>query len=337
MIHKTKSITLKKQLGVQLDQNAVEMVDRTICIKHTAGMLFVRIRYLSIDPYIRNRLTPGRTRYISSLCVGNSLISMGIAEVLESFCNTFSRGDLIIGMLPWQEFDLVNASDYRHIPVEYSIPTAYYLGLLGYPGLTAYVGIKLANLNKNQTVYVSSAAGAVGHIAGQLAKLYGCYLIGSAGTDEKVCHLKEHYQLDQAFNYKKYNFDYNTALKKYCPNGIDVNFENVGGHMLEAVINHLNDYGKVIFCGAISQYNIHDVFKGPANFSTVMKKNIEFIPYIVTDYEYLYDNFLKEVTMYFLNKKLVYQETIVNGLENAWQALIDLFQGKYYGKVIISV
>ena len=284
---------------------------------------------------MRNRLAPGRTKYIDSFKLNQPLESMGIAEVIESDIQGYKVGDLVTGMLPWQELSLMHPEQLTHLD-DHGMPISASLGVLGYPGLTAYVGIQLAELKPGQTVYVSSAAGAVGSLAGQLAKLQGCYVVGSAGSDAKVTYLRDELKFDAAFNYKNYK-DYGVALKQYCPKGIDVNFENVGGRMLEAAIDHLNEFGRVILCGAISQYNLRKALVGPKNFNLISKKSARFIPYIVTDYAHLLPEFKQKIALLCQKKQLSYSETLIEGIESAWPAFISLFSGKNTGKMLVTV
>jgi hypothetical protein len=286
---------------------------------------------------MRNRLRPEGTHYIKPLEIGKPIISMGLGEVIISESNKFKRGDRVIGMLPWQEYSIINANTVKHIR-QTTMPVTTQLGILGYPGLTAYVGIcKIAKPVPGQTIFISSAAGAIGSLAGQLAKLHGCYVVGSTSSQEKINYLMNHYHYDAAFNYQKYQEDYITAIKKYCQYGIDIDFENVGGKLLEAVIECLNPNSTILLCGAISQYNSKTPRQGPNNFQKLHAKNAKLIGYIVTDYNDLFDEFQEYIIKHYQEGKLSYHETIVEGLKNAWPAFIGLFEGKNIGKMLVAI
>lgn len=299
--------------------------------------IFIRLVYLSVDPYMRNRLRPEGTNYIKPLEVGKPIISMGIGEVVTSESNQYKRGDLVIGMLPWQEYSVINANTVKHIR-KTNMPVSTQLGILGYPGLTAYVGIcKIAKPVFGQTILISGAAGAVGSLAGQLAKLNGCNVIGSTSSQEKVNYLINDCHYSAAFNYQQYQENYVSALKKYCPEGIDINFENVGGKLLEAAIECINPNSTIVLCGAISQYNTANPRLGPNNFNKLNSKNAKLVGYIVTDYDHLFEEFQQYIIKLYYEGKITYRETIIEGLNNAWSAFIDLFQSKNIGKMLVAV
>lgn len=303
----------------------------------TSGSIVIRLLFLSVDPYMRNRLRPEGTSYISPLEIGKPIISMGIGEVVESKSDNFKPGDIVIGMLPWQEFSVVRASVVKHIQ-QNDMPITSQLGILGYPGLTAYVGIfKIAKPVPGQTVFISGAAGAVGSLAGQLAKIRGSYVVGCTSSKEKVDHLINHYHYDAAFNYRDYQSNYISALKNYCDRGIDINFENVGGQLLEAVIECLNANSTIVLCGAISQYNTQNPRLGPRNFNMLNPKNAKLVGYIVTDYDHLFNEFQQYVIKQYQEGKITYHETMIEGLNNAWSAFIDLFKGQNVGKLLVAV
>ena len=303
----------------------------------SADSILIRLLFLSVDPYMRNRLRPEGTNYISKLELGKPIISMGIGEVISSKSNNFKMGDIIIGMLPWQEFSVVRADAVKHIK-QTNMPITTQLGILGYPGLTAYIGIcKIAKPIAGQTIFVSGAAGAVGSLAGQLAKIHGCYVVGSSSSKEKVDYLINHCHYDAVFNYKEYQNNYISALNKYCHRGIDIDFENVGGKLLEAVIECLNPNSTIVLCGAISQYNSQNPRRGPSNFHKLNHKNAKLVGYIVTDYDHIFDEFQQFMIKQYQEGKITYNETIIEGLKNAWSAFIGLFEGKNVGKMLVAV
>jgi len=212
------------------------------------------------------------------------------------------------------------------------------LGILGYPGLTAYIGIcKIAQPASGQTIFISGAAGAVGSLAGQFAKIHGCYVVGSTSTKEKIDYLINNCHYDAVFNYQQYRENYISAIKKYCHHGIDINFENVGGKLLEAVIECLNPHSTIVLCGAISQYNTQNPRLGPSNFHMLNSKNAKLVGYIVTDYDHMFDEFQQYIIKQYQEGKITYYETIIEGLQNAWSAFIGLFEGKNIGKMLVAI
>lgn len=286
---------------------------------------------------MRNRLRPEGTNYIKPLEIGKPIVSMGIAEVIQSESDKFKRGDMVVGMLPWQEYSILNENMVKHIR-RTNMPITTQLGILGFPGLTAYVGIcKIAKPIANQTIFISGAAGAVGSLAGQLAKLHGCYVVGCTSSQEKINYLINEYHFDAAFNYHQYKEDYISALNKYCYRGIDINFENVGGKLLEAAIDCLNQNSTIVLCGAISQYNSQNPRQGSSNFNKLNSKNAKLIGYMVTDYDYLFDEFQHFIIKHYQEGKITYHETIVKGIKNAWPAFIGLFESKNIGKMLVEI
>ena len=301
------------------------------------NQICVRALFFSVDPYMRNRLRPEGTQYIPAFGLGQVLESMGIAEVIQSESCQFKVGDLVIGMLPWQEFSIVDVSKVK--PVQKTImPLTTHLGIMGYPGLTAYVGIHyFAKPTYGQKMFISGAAGAVGSIAAQMAKLLGCNVIGSTSNQEKIDYLLNDLKIHGAFNYTKYQNNYKSALENNCPEGIDIYFENVGGEMLEAVIDYIKPNSTIVICGAIAQYNDPNPKRGPVNFNTLIQKKLKFLGYIVTDYDHLWNEFQHYVSHHYQKGMISYRETIIEGFENLWPAFINLFESKNIGKMLVSL
>ncbi|XP_026422482.1 2-alkenal reductase (NADP(+)-dependent)-like isoform X3 [Papaver somniferum] len=216
------------------------------------------------------------------------------------------------------------------------VPLSYYTGILGMTGMTAYVGFNvLASPKKGESVYVSAASGAVGQMVGQFAKIMGCYVVGSAGSKEKVDLLKSKFGFDDAFNYKE-EPDWTATLKRLFPKGVHIYFENVGGKMLEAVLPNMVVHGRIPVCGMISQYNLqqHD---GVHNLTQLLKKRVRMEGFNVSDHFNLYPEFMELMKQYFMDEKLVYVEDMVEGLESAPAALIGLFTGQNVGKQVVKV
>ncbi|XXG89417.1 hypothetical protein AAC387_Pa12g1419 [Persea americana] len=317
MIHTTGTIRLKVEEG-----------SKAIVVKNL---------YLSCDPYMRNRMKkPDAPPYADSMTPQSPVLGFGVAKVLDSGHPDFKEGDLVWGTTGWEEFSLIQAPESLFKITHTDVPLSYYTGLLGMPGLTAYAGLyEVCSPKKGETVFVSAASGAVGQLVGQFAKLLGCYVVGSAGSKQKVDLLKNKFGLDDAFNYKD-EHDLNAALKRHFPEGIDVYFENVGGSMLDAVLLNMRFHGRIAVCGMISQYNL-DKPEGIHNLFHLITKRIRMEGFVVLDYLHLYPKFLQLALQYIKEGKIVYLEDTIEGLENAPSALIRLFTGQNVGKQVAVV
>uniref|UniRef100_A0A5B6YZ59 Putative 2-alkenal reductase (NADP(+)-dependent) n=1 Tax=Davidia involucrata TaxID=16924 RepID=A0A5B6YZ59_DAVIN len=235
MIARTETITLKVPQG--------------------SNAILVKNLYLSCDPYMRSRMRKLEGSYVESFKPGSPITGYGVARVLDSGYPNFKKGDLVWGMTGWEEYSIITAPETVFKIHHTDVPLSYYTGILGMPGMTAYVGFhEICSPKKGEYVFISAASGAVGQLVGQFAKLLGCYVVGSAGTKEKVDLLKNKFGFDEAFNYKEEQ-DWDAALKRYFPDGIDIYFENVGGKMLDAVLLNMRLRGRIAVCGMISQYN----------------------------------------------------------------------------------
>ncbi|MCL7038580.1 hypothetical protein MKW94_021707 [Papaver nudicaule] len=311
----------------------------TIGLKVPEGSNSVLLKnlYLSCDPYMRLRMTQSAT-YNPNFVPGSPITGYVVSEVLDSGNSNYQKGDYVWGFAGWEQYSLIEnpvPSSLRKISYT-DVPLSYYTGILGMPGLTAYVGFnKLASPKKGESVYVSSAFGAVGQLVGQFAKMMGCYVVGSAGSKEKVDLLKNKFGLDDAFNYKE-EPDLTAALKRYFPKGIDIYFENVGGKMLEAVLPNMAPHGRISVCGMISQYNLEQP-DGVPDLSHLIMKCVRMEGFNVSYHYHLYPEFMEVMKQYFMDEKLVYVEDTVEGLESAPAALIGLFTGRNIGKQVIKV
>ncbi|KAH9622789.1 hypothetical protein KSS87_007385 [Heliosperma pusillum] len=262
---------------------------------------------------------------------------LGISKVIASDVPDFQPGDIVTGYTGWEEYSLIeNTKNLRKIQQDDGIPLSYHIGLLGMPGFTAYAGFyEVCSPKKGDRVFVSAASGAVGQIVGQLAKLHGCYVVGSAGTKEKVDLLTKKLGFDGAFNYKEEkNLD--ATLKRYFPEGIDIYFENVGGAMLDAVLLNMRVHGRIAVCGMVSQHSYHDV-EGTHNLFTLISKRIKMQGFLQSDYLHLFPEFAQKVAEYYRQGKIVYIEDMTDGLETAPSALAGLFSGKNVGKQVVCV
>ncbi|KAL5701556.1 hypothetical protein ACHQM5_026880 [Ranunculus cassubicifolius] len=303
-----------------------------------SNAVLVKNLYLSCDPYMRIPMSriDDPDYYMTGFTPGQPIVSFGVAEIIDSGNSEFEEGDLVTGMTRWEEYCLIDEPQtLSKIPYT-DVPLSYHIGLLGMPGLTAYAGFyEVCHPKKGETVYVSSASGAVGQLVGQFAKLSGCYVVGSAGSDEKVNLLKTKFGFDEAFNYKDEE-DLVLALKKYFPSGIDIYWENVGGKMLDAVLLNMNLHGRIAVCGMVSQYNLANP-EGVHNLWCLVTKRVRMEGFAVFDYHHLYPKFRELTRQYIKEGTIVYVEDIAKGMDSAPAALTGLFSGRNVGKQVIQV
>ena len=295
--------------------------------------VLVRNLFMSVDPYMRGRMNPGPS-YVPPFGLGQPLEGGAVGEVLESRSDKFQPGDVVTSNLGWRECFVAAPADLRAVSRDVQ-PLSVYLGVLGMTGMTAWAGLKMAEVKAGDIVFVSGAAGAVGNVAGQLAKLHGCHVIGSAGSAAKVNFLLEECGFDRAFDYK--TGPVSELLREAAPDGIDVYFDNVGGEMLEAALEALRLHGRIIACGGISGYNETKPRSGPANLFNMTTKRLTMKGLIVRDWLDQQDQFAREVGGYFRAGRLKSKETVVSGLDQAVGAFLGLFEGKNLGKMIVKL
>ncbi|GMY32920.1 2-alkenal reductase (NADP(+)-dependent)-like [Fagus crenata] len=337
---RNKQVILKDYVsGFPKESDMYVTNNTTIKLKVPEGSngVVVKNLYLSCDPYMRNRMKKAVSgSYIDSFKPGLPISGFGVAKVLDSGNPNFKKGDLVWGRTGWEEYSLLTNFETLFKVQHTDVPLSYYMGILGMPGLTAYGGFyEVCSPKKGEHVFISAASGAVGQIVGQFAKLFGCYVVGSAGSKEKVELLKNKFRFDEAFNYKE-EPDLDAALKRYFPKGIDIYFENVGGKMLDAVLLNMREHGRIAVCGMISQYNL-DKPEGVHNLMHLISKRIRIEGFLVFDYYHLYPKFVELVLSYIAEGKIVYVEDIAEGLESGPAALIGLFTGRNVGKQIVLV
>ncbi len=300
------------------------------------GQVLVRNRYMSVDPYMRPRMNDVPS-YVPPFQIGKALDGGAVGEVIASGSPEIQVGDLVLHALGWRDLALVQ-SKYARVVDASVVPTpAIYLGALGMPGLTAYVGLlDIAAFRPGDTVFVSGAAGAVGGMAGQIAKLRGAArVIGSAGSPEKVRYLTDRLGFDAAFNYR--DAPVRKQLRQAAPDGIDVYFDNVGVDHLEAAIGSLRVGGRVALCGSVASYNASEPVPGPANLSLAIGKRLTLRGFIVSDHFDRLPALIDEAGAWLREGRLVSDETIVDGLENAPQAFIGLLRGHNTGKMVVRL
>lgn len=306
------------------------------------GDVLVRNRFMSVDPYMRGRMNDMKS-YVPPFQIGKALDGGAIGEVVESRAATLQPGDIVQSMRGWRDAFVAPAAELRKVDATVQ-PLTLYLGVLGMTGLTAWVGLNLVDVKAGDRVFVSGAAGAVGSIAGQLAKLRGCFVVGSAGSDDKVRALTQDFGFDAAFNYKRVANPSSLGagglreqLAAVAADGIDVYFDNVGGDHLEAALACMRDHGRIAACGAISRYNEEHAVPGPRNMFLFVTRRLTMRGFIVTDHAREMKAFATEVTPLVRSGKLHARETVVEGLEQAPQAFLDMLRGGNIGKMIVKV
>ena len=300
------------------------------------GEILVRTIYLSVDPYMRGRMNVSQKSYASP--VGDREVITGgvVGEVVKSKHDQFQVGDIAQCQLGWQAYGTMAGEDARKIDPDLA-PISTSLGILGMPGLTAYFGLlEVCEPQAGETVFISGAAGAVGSIVGQIAKIKGCQAIGSAGTDQKVEHIVSGLGFDAAYNYKTTG-DYVAKIADLCPDGVDVYFDNVGGTQTDAVFPNFNIGARISICGQISQYNLKQPELGPRLFFHFIVKRLRMRGFLVFDFVKRHKQALTEMANWLKTNKLQYRETITDGLENAPTAFISMLKGGNLGKQLVKV
>ncbi|HET6384174.1 MAG TPA: NADP-dependent oxidoreductase [Armatimonadota bacterium] len=297
------------------------------------GEILCRTIYLSLDPYMRGRMS-GRESYTAPTPLGEVMGGGTVSQVVRSNNPRFSEGDFVLGYNGWQSYAVSDGSGLRKLdPAD--APLSYALGVLGMPGMTAYMALlDVGRPQAGETVVVSAASGAVGSVVGQIAKIKGCRAVGLAGSDKKCDYVTEELGFDACINYKKGHLD--TALREACPAGIDVYYDNVAGEILEAVLQQINKGARIPLVGLISQYNAPVPPPGP-NLAPLLVKRAQIQGFLVSDYAHRENEFLAEVTHWLKEGRMKYREDIVDGLESAPEAFIGLFEGKNFGKLLVRV
>ena len=300
-----------------------------------AGEALVRSLFLSVDPYMRSRMS-GQSSYTKGVQPGEVLPGAVVGEVVDSNDPRIARGDLVSGMLGWQEYAVAAAKSLRKVdPDAAPITTALYV--LGIPGLTAYFGLlEICRPQPGETVVISGAAGAVGSLVGQIAKIKRCRVIGIAGSNEKVRFITRELGFDAAFNYKATG-DYCAKLKEFCPNGVDIYFDNVGGPITDSVMRLINTRARVSVCGQISQYNSVEPDVGPRWFGQLVLRQAKAEGFLVHQFSERYEEALRQLSTWLREKRIRYREDVVEGLENAPKAFIGMLQGRNIGKQLVKV
>jgi len=297
------------------------------------GEVLMRTRYLSLDPYMRGRMSAAKS-YAKPVEIGDPIVGGTVGEIVASRNTKFAVGDIVLGYGGWQDYAVSSGVGVRKLdPAAAPVTTA--LGVLGMPGMTAYAGLlEIGRPKPGETVAVAAASGAVGSVVGQIARIKGCRAIGIAGGPDKCRYVVEELGFDACVDHRAPDFA--RQLEAVCPAGIDVYFENVGGAVQQAVWPLLNDFARIPVCGLIAQYGATTPMPGPDMFS-VLRKRLTLRGFIVWDFAAKQDDFLRDASDWVRSGRLKYREDVVEGLENAPAAFLGLLQGKNFGKLLVKV
>lgn len=333
MSAKTHEVRLKSRpIGLPMIEN-FELVEASLPALG-AGEVLVRNLWMSVDPYMRGRMYD-RPSYVPPFQLGEALQGGAIGRVEQSNHPDFKPGDLVESMLGWREAFVAPGAALQKLPAE-NVPPQAYLGVLGMPGLTAYAGLqRIGEPKPGDTVFVSGAAGAVGSVVCQIAKLRGCTVVASAGSDEKLNWLKS-VGVDAGVNYKTCG-KLLDAVRAAAPKGIDIYFDNVGGEHLEVALEVARPFARFVECGMISAYNAAEPPPGPRNLMYIVGKNIKMQGFIVAFHFDLREQFRAEMTQWIKDGKVKWEETVEHGIANAPKAFLSLFSGANTGKMLVQL
>ncbi|SFR72739.1 NADP-dependent oxidoreductase [Maribacter stanieri] len=330
-----KSINLKQRpVGTPTlaDFDIIELENN---LNVSEGEILLESKYISVDPYLRGRMSDAKS-YVPPFNVGEPISSGIVAEVIETKNDKFKKGDFVSGLLQWKEKQISTGEGLQKIDKSKASLSAY-LGIVGMTGLTAFLGLhEIGKPKKGETLVVSGAAGAVGSVVGQIGKILGLNVIGIAGTDEKIDMLKSEFGFDYGINYKTTK-DMKAAIKEAAPNGVDIYFDNVGGPISDAVLFNINQFARIIICGAISVYNKTELPMAIAVQPFLVKNSALMQGFIVSNYAEKFPVAMKQLSTWLGEGKLTYKETIVEGFDNTPQAFLDMMNGKNKGKMIVKV
>lgn len=298
------------------------------------GQLLIKIEYISLDPAMRGWLNDAKS-YIEPVQIGDVMRAGTVGQVLESKHAKFAVGDYVCGHDGVQSYAVSDGTGLYKVDANLA-PLPYYLGVLGMPGMTGYFGLLKTGMPKaGETVVVSGAAGAVGSVVGQIAKIKGCRVVGIAGGSEKCKFLVDELGFDEAIDYK--NDNVKKALKQACPNGVDVFYDNVGGDILDDVLSQINLHARIVICGAISQYNNTTAVKGPSNYLSLLVNRARMEGIVVFDNVKEYPTAMKDIAGWINSGELTVKDHIVEGIETFPDTLMMLFNGKNFGKLVLKV
>jgi NADPH-dependent curcumin reductase CurA len=303
------------------------------------GQFLIRNRYLSLDAGFRQWMNEGAgDGYLQAMALDAPVMGLVLGEVIDSRHRDYAAGDLVMGRTRWEEFSLADGTDYMtKLDAAPGVPISCYLGILGPTGLTAYFGLRdIGRVQKGETVLVSTAAGAVGSAAAQIARIHGARVVGTTSTDEKCRWLVEELGLDAAINYRAAG-GVAAGIARHCPNGVDVYFDNVGGSTLDTVLLHLNLGARVVLSGALAAYNASEPVPGPLNLFKLVTQRALMKGFMVTDYVAEYPAAIAEMTEWLKAGRLKNAEEVVEGIENTGAAFCRMFAGGNRGKLLVRL
>jgi NADPH-dependent curcumin reductase CurA len=331
----TKIFILKSRPSGDVSADNFELIEEDLPgVKE--GEIKVKTRYLSVDPYMRNRMNNVES-YVSPFELESAINGNGIAEVVETKSDQFSIRDLVVGNLPWQEYSIIDSKRVEKILTDEAISSTAYLSVLGLTGLTAFFGLlDIGEPKSGETVVISAAAGAVGSIVGQIARIKGCKVIGITGGEKKCDYLKNDLLFDEAIDYKK-TPNIRKELRKICPQKVDIYFDNVGGDISDGVLYMLNNKARIVLCGQISLYNLNRLSMGPRLFPQFLIRRVKMQGFIVYDYANQFLEARDQIKQWLLDGAIKYNENIIEGFENLPTAFLGLFTGGNIGKQLVKV
>lgn len=330
---KNKQLLLKKRPVGLPDESTWELVENDVP-EIEEGQLLIEHHYISLDPAMRGWMNESKS-YIPPVQLGEVMRAGGAGKVVASEHPGFAAGDYVYGWGGVQQFVISNGEGMHKVDPSL-VPLPVYTGALGMPGLTAYFGIlEVGKIKEGDRVLVSGAAGAVGSIVGQIAKLKGCEVVGIAGGPEKCKYIVDELGFDAAIDYKNENV--RTALREKCPKGIDVYFDNVGGEILDLALTKLRRGARVVICGAISQYNATSAIQGPSNYLSLLVNRASMTGFVIMDYSKDYGKAMREMGQWMAAGKLKSKEDVYEGIENFHETFLRLFSGEKMGKLVLKV
>jgi NADPH-dependent curcumin reductase CurA len=327
-----KQVLLASRPQGAVTENNFRIVEMPVG-KPGPGEVLVKNEWLSLDPYMRGRMSDAKS-YAKPTEIGEVMVGQTVGEVVESGDENFKEGDKVLTPLGWQLYGIASAEELTRIDAKRA-PASYYLGILGMPGITAWFGLfEIGQPEPGNTVVVSAASGAVGSIVGQLAKIKGCRVVGIAGGETKCDYVVKELGFDACVDYKAGNLL--ADLREHCPNGVDVDFENVGGMVLDTVLRVMNLHSRIVVCGLIAEYSATEPY-GYKMLRSVLVNRIRMQGMIFLDWKDRYGEALNGLSGYFAEGKLKYRESIVEGIDKAPKGLIALLKGENFGKQLVKL
>ncbi len=334
MINTTRAIILKNRPRGLPPPETFEIIEEPLSTPKR-GEILIKSRYISVDPYMRSRMNPVAS-YVQPYELNQVVTGDLLGEVIESNSPGYHPGDSVVGILGWREYNIARANQIKRVDVD-RIPESAYLSTLGLTGLTAYFGmLEIGQPKENEMVVVSGAAGAVGSIAGQIARMKGCRVVGITGSDQKTHYLKDELLFDEAINYRKYG-NLRKPLKEACPEGIDIYFDNVGGEISDSVMYLLNDHSRIVLCGQIALYNLSRMDRGPRMGPQLLIHRTRMQGFNVYDFRSRFSKAMAELSTWLFDGQLKSPVNIITGFENIPEAFLGLFRGDNIGKQLVKL